>query len=55
MAELTGTCPGCGAPITFGVGSSLAKVCDYCRSNVVREGQNLKDLGKVAQLVPCYD
>src|SRR5690606_20513479 len=50
MAVNQGECPGCGAPIEFGVGSSIAKVCEYCGSTVVRRDHGLEDLGKVARL-----
>jgi hypothetical protein len=50
MAVAQGTCPSCGAPIEFGVGSSLAKVCEYCRATIVRSDRGLENLGKVADL-----
>ncbi|HMR05245.1 MAG TPA: DUF4178 domain-containing protein [Polyangiaceae bacterium] len=50
MAVAQGTCPSCGAPIEFGVGSSLAKICEYCRATVVRSDRGLENLGKVADL-----
>jgi hypothetical protein len=50
MAVAQGTCPSCGAPIEFGIGSSLAKVCDYCRATIVRSDRGLENLGKVADL-----
>ena len=50
MAVAQGTCPGCGAPVEFGVGSSLAKVCEFCRTTVVRSEHGLENLGKVAEL-----
>ncbi len=50
MAAATGTCPSCGAPIEFGLGSSLAKVCEYCNATVVRSDRGLENLGKVAAI-----
>ena len=50
MAIAQGDCPGCGAPIKFGIGSSMAKVCDTCRTTVVRSDRGFQDLGKVAAL-----
>ncbi len=50
MAVFRGTCPGCGAPIEFSIGQSAAKICEFCRSTVVRTDQGLSDLGKVAAL-----
>jgi hypothetical protein len=55
MAIAQGNCPGCGAPIEFGLGASMAKICDTCHSTVVRSDRGLQDLGKVAALAdtPC--
>lgn len=51
MAAAQGNCPNCGAPIEFAVGSSLSKVCEFCRNTVVRSDRGLAGLGKVADLV----
>src|SRR6185295_6002019 len=48
---LRGNCPACGAGIEFRKGSTIVVVCDYCRSVVARTDRELKDLGKVAELV----
>jgi hypothetical protein len=50
MATATTTCPNCGAPLEFALGSSLAKVCEYCRHTVVRSDRGLEQLGKLADL-----
>jgi ribosomal protein S27AE len=50
MATAQTTCPNCGAPIDFALGSTLAKVCEYCRHTVVRSDRGLEQLGKVADL-----
>ena len=50
MAVASGTCPSCGAPIEFGVGSSIAKVCEYCQATVCRSDRGLENLGKVAEI-----
>ena len=50
MATATSTCPNCGAPLEFALGSSLAKVCEYCRHTVVRSDRGLEQLGKMADL-----
>jgi hypothetical protein len=52
MAALSGECPNCGAPIELQVGSSLAKICEYCRVTVVRGDLGLEHLGQVALLAP---
>lgn len=51
MSELEATCPACGAPIAFKVGSSIVVVCEFCHSVVARGDRALEDLGKVAELV----
>lgn len=50
MAVAQGNCPSCGGPIEFGVGSSIAKICEFCRATVVRSDRGLENLGKVADL-----
>ncbi|MBI4601264.1 MAG: DUF4178 domain-containing protein [Planctomycetes bacterium] len=44
------SCPGCGAPIRFEVGSSVVRVCARCGSAVARGDRDPEDLGKVAAL-----
>ena len=43
-------CPGCGAPVDFFSAQSTHAICGYCRSMVVREGEVLKRIGKMAEL-----
>jgi ribosomal protein S27E len=43
-------CPGCGAPVTFTSAQSTHAVCAYCQSAIVRSGETLARLGKVAEL-----
>jgi len=43
-------CPGCGAPVEFRSAQSAYAVCSYCRSTVVREGDKLSRVGKMAEL-----
>ncbi len=43
-------CPGCGAPVAFLSAQSTHAVCAYCQSTVVREGEVLKRIGKMAEL-----
>jgi len=45
------SCPACGAPIAFNIGSSIVVVCEFCHSVVARGDRKLEDLGKVAALV----
>jgi len=48
----SGTCPNCGAPITFELGSSVSKVCAHCSHVIVRTDRDLSTIGKIAELVP---
>ena len=43
-------CPGCGAPVDFRSAQSTHAVCGFCRSTVVREGDHLARLGKMADV-----
>ena len=43
-------CPGCGAPIEFRSAQSTHAVCPYCQSTVVRSGDTLARVGKMAEL-----
>ena len=45
-----GACPGCGAPIEFRSAQSTHAVCAYCQSTVVRSGDTLARIGKMAEL-----
>src|ERR1043165_6463087 len=51
MSALVANCPACGAPVEFKSGQSIVVICQYCRSAVARTDRELKDLGKVAELV----
>jgi hypothetical protein len=43
-------CPGCGAPVEFRSAQSTHAVCGYCQSTVVRDGDTLSRIGKMAEL-----
>lgn len=43
-------CPGCGAPVEFRSAASTHAVCGYCQSTVVRDGETLSRIGKMAEL-----
>lgn len=43
-------CPGCGAPVEFRSAASTHAVCSYCQSTVVRDGETLARIGKMAEL-----
>lgn len=52
MSGYAASCPSCGAPITFGLGTTLLKVCEHCGVAVARKGADLESYGKVAALIP---
>lgn len=43
-------CPNCGAPIRFRSADLPVKVCDSCRSAIVRNGDHLQAMGKIAEV-----
>nr|WP_315464983.1 DUF4178 domain-containing protein [uncultured Rhodoferax sp.] len=43
-------CPGCGAPVNFLSAQSTHAICGYCQSMVVRKGEVLSRIGKMAEL-----
>ncbi|MFC6281731.1 MULTISPECIES: DUF4178 domain-containing protein [Polaromonas] len=43
-------CPGCGAPVEFRSAQSTHAVCAFCQSTVVRNGDTLSRIGKMAEL-----
>ncbi|RMG11597.1 MAG: DUF4178 domain-containing protein [Planctomycetota bacterium] len=47
------SCPSCGAPVKFRNRRSVARVCEYCDTTLVRDdaGDALRELGKVSHLV----
>ena len=51
MSALVANCPACGGPVEFKSGQSIVVICQYCQSAVARTDRELKDLGKVAELV----
>ena len=47
----TATCPSCGAPVVFKSAASVYAVCEFCRSTLLRDGESLKNLGRMAELM----
>ena len=43
-------CPSCGAAIRFRSADLPVKVCDHCRSAIVRNGDRLEAMGKIAEV-----
>lgn len=50
MSIAQGSCPQCGAPMSFGVGASISQVCKYCRHVVIRTDRDFRNMGRVADL-----
>jgi ribosomal protein S27E len=46
------TCPSCGAAVRFQSAASALAVCGYCRATLARDGEALKNLGRMAELLP---
>ena len=44
-------CPSCGAEVLFRSADSILAVCEFCRSTLLRKGQDLENLGKMAELM----
>jgi ribosomal protein L37AE/L43A len=44
-------CPSCGAPVSFRSALSVYAVCDFCRSTLLRSGEDLQNLGRMADLL----
>jgi hypothetical protein len=51
MSVLVANCPACGGPVEFKSGQSIVVICNYCRSAIARTDRDLRDLGKVAEIV----
>src|SRR5450755_2042643 len=45
------TCPGCGAPIEFKIGSASSVVCANCKTVATRSDRGIENLGQVADVV----
>ena len=44
-------CPSCGAPVSFRSAVSVYAVCEFCRSTLLRSGDDLQNLGRMADLL----
>lgn len=47
----TAHCPSCGAPVVFRSAQSVYAVCEFCRSTLLRSGEDLQNLGRMADLL----
>lgn len=50
MSVLNTQCPSCGGPVEFTSGSTIVRVCPYCRSVIARTDRGVADLGKIAEV-----
>jgi hypothetical protein len=50
----TAACPGCGAPVNFTSLASTHAVCGFCQSSIVRDGDALRRIGKMAEVFDDY-
>lgn len=46
----TANCPQCGAQVKFHAAASVLAVCEYCTSTLMRHGDVLEHIGKMAEL-----
>lgn len=51
MIITTTNCPSCGAQIVFRQGSTVVVICEYCNSAVARTDKDIRNLGKVADIL----
>jgi len=47
---LEAVCPNCGAPVRFRSADLPVKVCDHCRSSLIRGAESLQAVGKIAEV-----
>ena len=47
---LTSLCPACGAQVRFTSESTVIAVCEYCSSTLLRQGDAVANLGRMAEL-----
>ena len=47
----TAHCPSCGAPVVFKSAASVYAICEFCHSTLLRDGESLKNLGRMADLM----
>ena len=47
-------CPSCGAEVLFRSTISAIAVCEYCQSTVLRNADEVKDIGKIGKVLEDY-
>lgn len=48
------SCPSCGAEVKFRSHASVMAVCEYCSTRVLKDGDAVKDLGKISAVLEDY-
>ncbi|MDD5035726.1 MAG: DUF4178 domain-containing protein [Methylococcaceae bacterium] len=47
----TAHCPSCGAPVEFRSSASILAICEFCRTTLMRSGEGIENLGRMAELL----
>lgn len=50
----TVSCPSCGAPVEFKSHAAVMAVCEYCRASILKDGDAVKDVGKLSAVLEDY-
>ena len=50
----TVSCPSCGAPVEFKSHAAVMAVCEYCRASIIKDGDAVKDIGKLSAVLEDY-
>ena len=50
----TVNCPGCGAEVSFRSSAAVMAVCEYCKSTLLREADQVRDIGKMSAVLEDY-
>ncbi|PLQ01785.1 DUF4178 domain-containing protein [Cupriavidus pauculus] len=50
----TVNCPGCGAEVSFRSSAAVMAVCEYCHSTLLREADQVRDIGKMSAVLEDY-
>jgi hypothetical protein len=50
----TVSCPSCGAPVQFRSFASVMAVCEFCHASVIKDGDAVKDLGKMSSVLEDF-
>jgi hypothetical protein len=50
----TVSCPSCGAPVEFKSHAAVMAVCEYCRASILKDGDSVKDVGKLSAVLEDY-